>query len=97
LTLICFPAAAEGREQRSGLSVTAIVQPACRVSADDVRCSSGTRWTSASAARQTARPLAAAATVLGEPLRLDGRIVLVPIAIETVEAAAGASYRTITY
>lgn len=98
LSLVCVPAAAQASERRSALSVTAVVQPACHVGAEAVRCSPDMRWTSVSTARRTARPLDAAASVLGEPLRRDGRIVLSAPAVEITEAAGGEpSYRTITY
>lgn len=97
LSLALLPAAAQAQQRRSSLAVSVTVQSSCRVSESDVSCSSGTNWSSATATRSAARPLAAARSVLGEPVRREGRIVLAAPAAETLEAAGATTYLTVTY
>ena len=98
LSLASFPPVAEAEQRRAGLAVSAVVRSACQVSDTDVRCSSGTSWSAAaSTTRAAARPLVAASSMLGEPVRREGRIVLAAPAPATIEAAGETAYLTVTY
>ena len=100
LCMIFLPAAAQAEERRAALSVTAVVQAGCRVSAEDVRCSPQTRWSATAAPRRPARPIDDARSVLGAPVRRDGRIFFSAPAAQAGETAGDgntASFLTITY
>ncbi|MDP8995072.1 MAG: hypothetical protein M3N07_08865 [Pseudomonadota bacterium] len=89
--LAAAPAAAG--ESRGGLAVGARVEPACRVSPEAVRCSTGTNWSATSTAGPPDRPLVQAARILGHPIRRSGRVLLT--ASPGVERST--AYLTVTY
>lgn len=102
LAAALFPAPAAAEQARAILSVTATVLPTCQVSAGasagpEVRCSSGTSWTSATATRTGSRPLDQAASILGAPVRDSGRVVLSGDAGAAQRTTGTTSYLTITY
>jgi hypothetical protein len=90
LLAACIPAPAAAEERRSALSVAVIVQPSCRASTTEVSCSAGIQWS-------TARngPIAAAPSIVGEPGRRDGRILLT--AAMPTPTESGTAFVTITY
>ena len=79
LAISAGPAAAE--QSRAVLTVTATVQASCAVALEEpaptsarVQCSSGTSGSSMTAAGHDDNPIDEAETILGEPVRHDGRL-----------------------
>lgn len=99
-------APASAGEIRATLSVAAVVAPSCRVgrrpaATAEIACSTGASVSTWVAARADERPLDEAATMLGAPVRSDGRVRFTSAAPGPVPAAAAGGdatrYLTITY
>jgi hypothetical protein len=101
-----LPTAAAAEQTRATLSVSAVVQPSCRIDgrsagAQGVACSSGERIPAATIAYRDEKPLEDAAAMLGAPTRgargIEFGASARPAAAQSNEDRGTTRYLTLTY